>query len=316
MRWRDRVGLHETAVFDHVTISERRFLGPRAGGRSLQNSTNPAVPTQNPEERKNYTKTNKLSTRVYGTSGWATATFLYDAADRATSIDYRSSSGTALASFLYSYDAAGRVSVATNNATPQTFTYDNANQLLGDGSSTFTYDNNGNRDPGVYTTGTGNQLKDDGTYTYTYDNQGNLTQRVLKSSGDTWIYSYDNHNELTGALEQTSGATEEQNLTFKYDAFGNRIEKDIYVPNVGTTTYRYELDGWKTHIDAFDHPAADFGRRHVDVRLRQSQQPDLRRREDQHGRHGRIRDLYVWSFSGTAHQDRDRKCRDDAAVGL
>jgi len=47
-----------------------------------------------------------------------------------------------------------------------TYSYDNSNQLTGDGTNTFTYDGTGNRSSDTITTG--NQLDHDGTWFYAF----------------------------------------------------------------------------------------------------------------------------------------------------
>ena len=81
----------------------------------------------------------------------------YDAANRQTTITDQSVSGgttTPLATYVYSYDNANRVTTQVNAEGTYTYTYDNANELTGrDKGGTqvesYSYDLNGNR------TGTG-----------------------------------------------------------------------------------------------------------------------------------------------------------------
>jgi RHS repeat-associated protein len=215
-----------------------------------------------------YTGTHQLSTimrynNMMGTGNIASTTFLYDAADRVTSIQHQNTGGTSLASFLYSYDGAGRVTVETDNGALKTYGYDNVNQLLGDGTNTFSYDGTGNRKGSSYTTNAGNELASDGTYNYTYDNEGNEITRTRISDGDVWTYGYDNLNHLTSAVEKTSGGTTEQSVTYKYDVFGNRIEKDV--TTTSTTTTRFGYDGWKVHLDALGQAMTYTGTENWDV---------------------------------------------------
>ena len=65
-------------------------------------------------------------------------------------------------------------------------------------------------------------------------------------TGETWTYGYDNRNELLWAEDRaTDGGTLLQRLDFTYDAWGDRVEKDVTVGGT-TTVQRYALDGWKT----------------------------------------------------------------------
>jgi RHS repeat-associated protein len=195
-----------------------------------------------------YTNTNQLSTLtrykdLTTTNVVATTTYLYDTADRVTSIASADATGTSLASFSYAYDAGGRVTSEVINGVSKTYSYDVGNQLTSDGSQTFTFDHTGNRTNTGYTTTTGNELTSDGTWNYSYDHAGNVTQKTNISDGSYWKYSYDLRNELTEADQYNSSNVLQQSVTFKYDAFGNRVEKDVTVGST-TTTQRYVVDGW------------------------------------------------------------------------
>jgi RHS repeat-associated protein len=215
-----------------------------------------------------YTGTHQLSTimrynNVMGTGNIASSTFLYDGADRVTSIQHQNAGGTSLASFLYSYDAGGRLTTTTDNGTPKTYTYDVTNQLTGDGTNTFTFDGAGNRTNTGYSTTTENQLTADGVYTYTYDNEGNLSAKTRTADGENWAYTYDVKNELTQVVEKTSTALVVSTAVYKYDVFGNRIEKDVTTGSTVTTRFGY--DGWKTHLDVWGNPPTFVGNENWDV---------------------------------------------------
>src|SRR5215831_13757258 len=78
------------------------------------------------------------------------------------------------------------------------------------------------------------------------DAEGN---RASKSNPTgSWTYVYDNANRLTEVDEYNSTPTLLHKTVFKYDAFGNRIEKIVDGAPVGPVTLdqRYALDGWKT----------------------------------------------------------------------
>ena len=101
---------------------------------------------------------------------------------------------------------AGRLTAETDNGgSTITYTYDANNQLLGDGTTTHSYDPNGNRTDTGYTTGTGNEVTNDGTWTYTYDAEGNLTQKSKGASAETWTYGYDDENQMTWAQDRDAG---------------------------------------------------------------------------------------------------------------
>src|SRR5260370_29230389 len=55
-----------------------------------------------------------------------------------------------------------------------------------------------------------------------------------------WTYAYDNKNEMTEADQYNSSNVLQQKVVFKYDVFGNRVEKDVN----STSTQRFAYDGW------------------------------------------------------------------------
>jgi len=82
-----------------------------------------------------------------------------------------------------------------------------------------------------------------------YDDEGNRTKKSKGALQETWTYGYDQKNQLIWVEKRaTDGGTLQLRDEFKYDAFGNRIEKKIDSNGDGgwETTQRYALDGWKT----------------------------------------------------------------------
>jgi YD repeat-containing protein len=107
--------------------------------------------------------------------------YTIDDAGRVTAITHKNGSNTTIDSYSHTFDADNRVTQETSTLGPtRNYTYDATGQLTGDGTSTFTFDLNGNRTMSGYTTNTGNQLTSDGTWSYTYDNEGNV---ATKTSG-------------------------------------------------------------------------------------------------------------------------------------
>lgn len=163
-----------------------------------------------------------IGTTVYG----------YDPGDRVTAITNKNSSAATISYYDYTYDNADRVSTQTAVSGSTTFTYnysyDNSNQLLSDGTTTYSYDANGNKTMTGYTTGPGNQLTNDGTYTYDYDNAGNMTEKTKGSGLETWYYGYDNENRLTSVRETSNGTTNVYTATYTYDILNDRIETDTW----------------------------------------------------------------------------------------
>ena len=160
-------------------------------------------------------------------------------------------------SFSYSYDNADRLTSKTENSATTSYGYDYDGEVTTvNGSTLYSYDATGNSTASGVNVTTGNELQTDGNFDYTYDPEGNLTSKVALSgntlgitTGDNWTYGYDNKNEMTSAVEKTSGGTPELSVTYRYDAFGNRVEKDVTPYSSGTagTTVvsRFAYDMWK-----------------------------------------------------------------------
>jgi RHS repeat-associated protein len=147
------------------------------------------------------------------------ATYGYDAADRLRSIQ-AAHSGTPLASFTYTLDAAGNRVAMTSSGGAEEYSLDALNRLTnvkyGNGDvSSFSYDAAGNR-----TSETDNGT----TTTYAYDSAGDLT----KAGGTT--YTYDAAGDRITAASST----------FTWDWAGR-----LATANTGgvLSTYTYDGDG-------------------------------------------------------------------------
>ena len=150
-----------------------------------------------------------------------TTSYLYDAVNRMSGIDYYKGGGSALASIAYTYNSANELtSEQDDTGTPTSFAYDDSGELTQDGTVTYAYDTGGNRtQAGTYTystPGAGNELTNDGTWTYTYDAVGNLIEK--QNASDTWTYGYDNANHMITAKDPSGLAAVSTVLpTPKYD---------------------------------------------------------------------------------------------------
>ncbi|MEX2170229.1 MAG: RHS repeat-associated core domain-containing protein [Pirellulales bacterium] len=207
--------------------------------------------------------------------GQGMTSFTYDEADRLTRVEYPS--GRWLA---YEYDAAGRRTRMEDHSGHATeYAYDTVGRLvsLHDGVDqlivSYTYDTVGR---------VSREDKGNGTYTlYGYDVIGRLIsvdhhtpdgslnayfeyeynalgQRVAMQTLDgQWTYTYDLTGQLIRAVFVSSNsAIPDQDLSYEYDAVGNRIRTVIngvtseYSANslnqyttARATTYQYDLDG-------------------------------------------------------------------------
>ncbi len=148
-----------------------------------------------------------------------TTSYGYDNANRLTSITDKNASGTTtIDSYTYTYNSAGLVGTVTSTLGPSaTYSYDPAGQLLSDGTTTYSFDPNGNRNSGSYSTGTDNELTSDGTWNYSYDDAGNLIQKTNISTGEVWQYTYNNANQLTLAEHKpSSGGSVDKSVAYTY----------------------------------------------------------------------------------------------------
>ncbi len=159
----------------------------------------------------------------------------------------------------YSYNALGQLIQLTDGtgANIVEYTYNNIGELtreeMGDGTySTYTYDADGNVVDLVNYAANGTV---DSSFVYTYNALEEVTSMVTIDG--TWTYGYDNDGELvTASFASTDYAIPNQNLTYIYNAAGDRTQTIIngvttdYTSNtvneyttVGGTTYEYDADG-------------------------------------------------------------------------
>src|SRR5262249_14334426 len=90
-----------------------------------------------------------------------------------------------------------------------------------------------------YATGQENQMSNDGVWTYTYDAEGDVTKKSKGANAETWTFGFDNLNHMIWAEDRsTDGGNLIQRLDFKYDVYGNRLEKDVTI-NSTTTVSRF-----------------------------------------------------------------------------
>jgi RHS repeat-associated protein len=170
-----------------------------------------------------------------GTQKVGASSYTYDAVGRLTNLQHFNGAGGSLANYTYAYDLASRLTAETDNgAAPITYSYDATNQLLGDGTTTHSYDLNGNRTNTGYST-TANELSNDGAWTYTYDAEGNQTGK--SNATYTWSFGFDDHNQMLWAQQKaTVGGTLLQAVTYSYDTQGRLLEEDATSGGTTTTT--------------------------------------------------------------------------------
>ncbi|MEL7405639.1 MAG: RHS repeat-associated core domain-containing protein [Cyanobacteria bacterium J06558_2] len=140
----------------------------------------------------------------------------------------------------YNYDLAGQLTGAVFAST---------NPDLESQDLTYVYDAAGNRTQTIvngvtenYGTNNLNQYDSAGTTTYSYDLDGNLTSKT--EGAQTWTYSYDNNNRLVEVVDSDNNLTQ-----YEYDAFGHRTAT-IY--NGQRTEYLIDPFGYGDVIAEYD----------------------------------------------------------------
>ena len=186
-----------------------------------------------------------------GTALVARTTYTYDSAGNATSMVSEDIYDTTLDEFYYTYTDGQLVSETDYqpaiDGSPVTtdYSYDSQGELTAAGSTSYSYDATGNSSASGYTyNGTyKNEITSDGTWDYSYDAEGNITGKTNISTGDYWTYGYDNRNQMIQAKEFASDSSLEQEVDYKYDVFGNRVETDVTISGTTTVT-KFAIDGW------------------------------------------------------------------------
>jgi RHS repeat-associated protein len=169
----------------------------------------------------------------------------WDVAGNITEIKHTNAANTVLEDFTYVLDAGNRLSSETDTingtGTTTNYGYDTSNQLTSAGSSTYSWDSNGNTTLSGNRINPNNQLATDGVWTYTYDPAGNVIQKVGVSGGAdagvTWVYGFDNLNHLASATQYVNGTLQIQEVHI-YDVFGERVEQDV-TQSASTTVTKF-----------------------------------------------------------------------------
>ncbi len=185
------------------------------------------------------------SSNLAGTTIVGAISYTYDPQGRMTLETYNTG-GSTVDTYTYTYDLADRLSSQQIDGTLATFGYDNANQLTYDGTTgaTYSYDPTGNRKNTGYVTGTNNELLNDGTFTYSYDANGQTVAKKQTSNNALWSYTYDNHGEMLTATETSSTGLLLAACTYTYDVYGNRLSSAETQGGTTTTThYAYDAQG-------------------------------------------------------------------------
>jgi RHS repeat-associated protein len=170
-----------------------------------------------------------------GTQLVARTQYGYDG-NELTSIVTTDSAGNTIASYNYTYDTAGWLISETDNGVTTNYAYDPHGQLIQAGSTTYSWDANGNPSGPGDVIGPNNELLSDGTWNYSYDAVGNLIKKVSIADGTTWTYGYNNANQMVSAAETDAGGNMLVQVSCAYDVFGNRISETVTQNGTTTTT--------------------------------------------------------------------------------
>lgn len=199
-----------------------------------------------------YDSGNRLTNIIYANG--RSLTYTYDVGGRRTGMT--DGEGNQV---NYSYDVAGRLAGLTDgDANPiVAYTYDEAGRLAREdnGNGTFTtyaYDEAGQL-ISIFNFAPDNSVNS--SFVYGYDELGQQTG--VTTLDGVWTYSYDGIGQLTGAVFTSTNANiPNQDLSYEYDAAGNRIrtvvngETTNYTTNTlnqyetaGAALFNYDADG-------------------------------------------------------------------------
>ena len=177
--------------------------------------------------------------------------YTYDDASRVKSLTFDNPDNSAEdATYDYDYDGQLKSADRTGTANDEAYTFD------ANGNRVHTTDKNTAESTVSSTTIAGNEVSSDGTYTYKYDKNGNRQFRILSGSlydpeTDTYItgiretteYKWDYRNRLTEVIVTHFDATDDpgyvvQHDKYTYDVYDRRItEHESNTSGTHTTTY-------------------------------------------------------------------------------
>lgn len=192
-----------------------------------------------------------------------TASYIYDASNRTTSITNSNKSKVVLSKFSYLYDKASNIKTVKEDITKITnnYIYDARNQLTKENNTIFSYDPMGNRQKSTngtnivsyqYDTKDTNRLikvtyPDKHTITFEYDANGNITKRIDSQLGTT-SYIYDSDDYFTKAILPDNSSVE-----YTYDKILKlrikRVEKNSTGTVVNTTKFIFDGDRLVSETD-------------------------------------------------------------------
>lgn len=186
---------------------------------TYDNNGNVATVTDRKSQVTAYTY-DPLNRRTKATFQDGTSTnYTYDAGNRVTQVQEKNSGGTVTATITRTYDGLDRLTQEVTAQGTLTYTYDNASRratmtVAGQPIVSYTYDN-ANRLTNIQ--------QGTSTVTIGYDDADRRTSAIYPNTNSI-TYSYNAASELT-SLTFKQGATVLGDLTYTYDAAGNRIKQ-------------------------------------------------------------------------------------------
>ncbi|MEU1286998.1 LamG-like jellyroll fold domain-containing protein [Kitasatospora sp. NPDC005856] len=193
-----------------------------------------------------YDTAGRLTTERYGTGG-GTRNYGYDNLGRLRDDTVKNPSGATVASIGYGYDLnnrlASKTTTGTAGAATNQYGYDLAGRLTSWNNDTtataYTWDTAGNRTSAGGVTSTfdeRNELLNDGTTTYSYSARGTLRSSTAKDSQpkDVQFDGFDRmvkEGPSTYTYDSTDRVAQAGNTTFTYDGGSNNVVTD------GTASY-------------------------------------------------------------------------------
>lgn len=171
----------------------------------------------------------------------ATANYSYDPAGRLASLTH---SGAFAASYVYTYDTAGRMTRLAGDGADWIYQYDNHGRLTqaAHGADSFTYpmDAVGNILVGGRQYDAANRLAQDDDHVFTYDALGNLTEKRNRTTGarDVFIWNAKSHLIRFEHYPDGTAASPSLSIVYSYDALGRRSSR-----SKNGTTEKFIYDG-------------------------------------------------------------------------
>ena len=201
----------------------------------------------------------------------STVSYGFDPAGQLANLTH---TGVFNAPYVYTYDAAGRITRVVDDGPGWNYSYDALGRLTRatDGTNVFVYtlDAVGNILDGGRNYDVNHRLVSDAAKTYSYDPRGNLTLDQDRTTGARTVYTWNVKNQLQRVdfFAAATGTTPARTLQFTYDPLGRRASKTdngllqrfVYDGNdlVGTLDNAGNVGAANVFSGAIDEPLASI----------------------------------------------------------